>query len=107
MGQCISNLLCNAIKFVPVGRIPRVKVWTEPSNGHVRLWVQDNGIGILPNDQGRIFDIFSRVKTKGTYEGNGIGLNMVKKAVEKMGGRVGVESEPGRGSRFWIELESA
>ncbi|HZM02896.1 MAG TPA: PAS domain-containing sensor histidine kinase [Candidatus Saccharimonadales bacterium] len=107
LGQCISNLLCNAIKFVPAGRIPCVKVWTEPSNGHVRLWVQDNGIGILPHDQGRIFDIFSRVKTKGTYEGNGIGLNMVKKAVEKMGGRVGVESEPGRGSRFWIELESA
>jgi PAS domain S-box-containing protein len=107
LGQCISNLLGNAIKFVPTGRIPCIKVWTEPTNGRVRLLVQDNGIGISPNDQERIFDIFSRVRGDEEFEGTGIGLNLVKKAVEKMGGRVGVESEPGRGSRFWIELESA
>jgi PAS domain S-box-containing protein len=107
LGQCISNLLGNALKFVPAGRVPCVKVWTEPTDGRVRLWVQDNGIGILPDDQERIFDIFSRVPSEEDYEGTGIGLSMVKKAVEKMGGRVGVESEPGQGSRFWIELESA
>ena len=107
LGQCISNLLCNAIKFVPAGRVPSVKVWTEPANGRLRLWVQDNGIGILPKDQERIFDIFSRVHGNENFEGTGIGLNMVKKAVEKMGGRVGVESELGQGSRFWIELECA
>jgi PAS domain S-box-containing protein len=105
LGQCISNLLCNAIKFVPTGRVPCIKVWTEPSNGRMRLWVGDNGIGILPEDQERIFDLFSRVHSDENYEGTGIGLSMVKKAVEKMGGRVGVESEPGCGSRFWIELE--
>jgi PAS domain S-box-containing protein len=107
LGQCISNLLGNAIKFVPAGRVPCVKVWTERNDGHVRLWVQDNGIGILPKDQKRIFDIFSRVAGNGDYEGTGIGLAMVKTAVEQMGGKVGVESEPGRGSRFWIEFKSA
>jgi PAS domain S-box-containing protein len=107
LGQCLSNLLGNAIKFVPKGRVPCVKVWTEPANGRLRLWVQDNGIGISSKDQETIFDLFSRGHGKEEYEGSGIGLNMVKKAVEKMGGRVGVESEIGRGSRFWIELETA
>ncbi len=107
LGQCISNLLGNAIKFVPVGRVPCVKVWTEPINGRSRLWVEDNGIGILAKDRERIFDIFTRVQSNQNYEGTGLGLSMVKKAVEKMGGRVGVESEFGMGSRFWIELETA
>lgn len=106
LGQCISNLLGNAIKFVPAGVAARVKVWTERSNGHLRLWVQDNGIGISPKDQEKIFDAFVRVDSSEIYEGTGLGLSMVKKAVEKMGGRVGVESKLGEGSRFWIELES-
>jgi PAS domain S-box-containing protein len=107
LGQCISNLLGNAIKFVPKDIVPRIKVWTESANGRVRLWVQDNGIGILPKDQKRIFDVFTRLHSNNVYEGTGLGLSMVKNAVEKMGGRVGVESEVGQGSRFWIELESA
>jgi PAS domain S-box-containing protein len=107
LGQCISNLLGNAIKFVPKGIAPLIKVWTESRNGHSRLWVQDNGIGISPKDQKSIFDIFTRVNSDEDYEGTGLGLNMVKKAVEKMGGRVGVESELGQGCRFWIELENA
>ena len=107
LGQCLSNLLGNALKFVPLGRVPCIKVWTEPTNGRLRLWVQDNGIGILPKDQERIFEVFSRVHANEAYEGTGLGLSMVKKAVEKMGGRVGVESELGQGSRFWIELERA
>jgi PAS domain S-box-containing protein len=107
LSQCISNLLGNALKFVPAGRVPYVKVWTESANGRLRIWVQDNGIGILPKDQGRIFDVFTRVNGTKDYEGTGLGLSMVKKAVERMGGTVGVESELGQGSRFWIELETA
>jgi signal transduction histidine kinase len=107
LSQCISNLLGNALKFIPAGRVPYVKVWTESANGRLRIWVQDNGIGILPKDQGRIFDVFTRVNGTKDYEGTGLGLSMVKKAVERMGGTVGVESELGQGSRFWIELETA
>jgi PAS domain S-box-containing protein len=107
LAQCISNLLGNAVKFVPPGKKPHIKVWTESINDHVRLWVEDQGIGIAPKDQARIFNIFSRVHSEESYEGTGIGLSIVKKAVEKMGGRVGVESELGRGRRFWIELKKA
>lgn len=107
LGQCILNLLSNAIKFVPKGRVPLVKVWIESTNGHLRLWVQDNGIGIAPRDQERIFNVLTRVHGNEAYEGTGLGLSMVKTAVATMGGSVGVQSELGQGSRFWIELESA
>jgi PAS domain S-box-containing protein len=107
LSQCISNLLGNALKFIPQGVTPRIKVWAERSKGHWRLWVQDNGIGIARKDQGRIFDAFSRLHSHEVYEGSGLGLSMVKKAVEKMGGRVGVESELGQGSRFWVEVPIA
>jgi signal transduction histidine kinase len=107
LSQCLSNLLCNAIKFVPTGVVPRVKVWTEQNNGQLRLWVEDNGIGIALKDQKRIFDVFARVHGNEIFEGTGLGLSMVKSAVEKMGGTFGVESELGKGSRFWIELQTA
>ncbi len=71
----------------------------------VRIWFEDNGIGIPPESQGRIFDMFYRGHA--THEGTGIGLALVRKNAERMGGKVGVESEPGRGSRFWIELQKA
>ena len=105
--QSISNLLANAVKFVPFGKAPRIKIWSESREGCIRLWIQDNGIGIAAKDQKRIFEIFSRVHSNEIYEGTGIGLSIVAKSVEKMGGRLGVESEPGKGSRFWIELQGA
>jgi signal transduction histidine kinase len=64
-------------------------------------------IGIAPNDQRRIFGIFERVHSTQQYEGTGIGLAIVAKAVERMGGHVGVESADGRGSRCWLELSGA
>ena len=73
----------------------------------VRLWFEDNGIGIDPKDIHRIFGIFERVHPRHTYEGTGIGLAIVKKAVERMEGLVGVESAVGNGSRFWIQLKKA
>ena len=100
--QAISNLLANGVKFVSPGVTPRIKVWTEPENGHVRLWVEDNGIGIKPEYQNRLFGMFERVHRGGDYEGTGIGLAIVRKAVEKMGGRVGVKSDGQHGSAFWI-----
>jgi PAS domain S-box-containing protein len=106
--QCLSNLLGNAVKFVAPGVSPRVRIWTEEvrpgteSEPQVRLWIEDNGIGIAKEHQVQIFQIFQQVHK--SYEGTGIGLAIVRKAMERMGGTVGVESEPGRGSRFWLQL---
>jgi signal transduction histidine kinase len=107
LNQCISNLVANAVKFVPPGTVPRVRVWTEPRDTRVRLWVEDNGIGISEENQKRIFEIFVRVHPDKTFPGTGIGLSIVRKAVERMGGTVGLESQLGHGSRFWIELPKA
>ncbi len=101
--QCFSNLLGNAVKFIVPGTVPRVRVWGERREAMVRLWFADNGIGIAPEAQARIFDMFQQVSKE--YEGTGIGLALVRKVAERMGGKVGVESEPGRGSRFWLDLK--
>jgi len=102
--QVVSNLLGNAVKFIAHGNAPQVRIWGEREDGHVRLWFEDNGIGIEPENQKRIFMIFQRLHRPELYEGTGIGLAIVRKAVERMGGAVGVESEPGQGSRFWVLL---
>jgi PAS domain S-box-containing protein len=101
--QCVTNLLDNAVKFVAQGTKPRVRVYSE-SNGHgVRLWIEDNGIGINASEQGQLFQMFYRIHTE-SYPGTGMGLAIVRKAVERMGGEAGVESESGKGSRFWLQL---
>jgi signal transduction histidine kinase len=73
----------------------------------VRINFQDNGIGIAPENHQRIFRMFERIHPATEYEGTGIGLTIVRKAVERMRGRVGFESTPGKGSNFWIELRKA
>ncbi|MDB6059720.1 MAG: putative Histidine kinase [Verrucomicrobiales bacterium] len=103
--QCFSNLLGNAVKFVQPGNEPRITIRSEPKDGWVRIWVEDEGIGIPPTVMPKVFDMFTRGQT--THDGTGIGLALVRKVVSRMGGRVGVESEQGKGSRFWIELRSA
>jgi len=103
--QCFSNLLNNAVKFVDEGRKPRVRVWGERREGRARIWIEDNGIGIPPEIMPKIFGMFQRATRD--YEGTGIGLALVRKVAERMRGRVGVESEPGKGSRFWLEFEAA
>lgn len=104
MSQCISNLLENAVKFVSRGVKPTVEIWTEQKDGQVRLWVADNGIGMEGGAQERLFQMFSRIHNGNDYAGTGIGLAIVRKAVARMGGKVGVESVPGNGSRFWLQL---
>lgn len=105
--QVLHNLLSNAIKFVAPEVAPRVRIRAEPRPPRRRLWVEDNGIGIAPEDQERIFRMFERLHTQDRYPGTGIGLAIVRRATERMGGAAGVESRPGEGSRFWIELPAA
>lgn len=109
LGQVLFNLLSNALKFVAPGTRPQVRLWTEPGppgTDHVRIWVEDNGIGIAPEHQPQLFSLFNRLHGE-KYPGTGVGLSLVQKGVQRMGGRVGVQSAPGEGSRFWIELRQA
>jgi signal transduction histidine kinase len=124
--QCFSNLLGNASKFVEPGTIPRIEIGAETRESMkraageetagastlpcsdaatVRIWIKDNGIGIAPENRERIFRIFERIHSADEYEGTGIGLAIVRKAAERMGAHVGFESELGKGSRFWIQLQ--
>jgi signal transduction histidine kinase len=103
--QCFSNLLGNAVKFVQPGKVPEVRVYAETRGPFVRLWFEDNGIGIPKQAQGKLFQMFQRATTE--FEGTGVGLALVKKVAERMGGKTGVESEPGKGSRFWLDLRPA
>lgn len=105
--QAVSNLLANAVKFVPPGAIPNVRVWTDVSENEVRLNIQDNGIGIPLDQRSRLFQMFERLHTNSPYEGTGVGLAIVRKAVERMDGKVGVVSDGKCGSCFWIVLPKA
>jgi PAS domain S-box-containing protein len=100
----VTNLISNALKFAKSDERPQIRIWSEPRDGSVRLWVEDNGIGMSPENTEKIFGVFERLHPMDKYPGTGIGLAIVHKGVERMGGRAGVESEPGKGSRFWIEL---
>jgi signal transduction histidine kinase len=105
--QCLSNLVGNAVKFQPKGNLPRVRIWAEQIDTETRVWVEDNGIGIAPKNHERIFGLFEQINAPNEYDGTGVGLTIVRKAVERMNGRHGFESNLGQGSRFWLQLKTA
>ncbi|MHB1246385.1 MAG: sensor histidine kinase [Sulfuriferula sp.] len=102
--QVIANLLSNAIKFVAPDTPPLVHISAETLENRVRLCIDDNGIGIPAEHAERIFKVFERLHGIETYPGTGIGLAIVRKGMERMGGRAGVTAKENNGSRFWIEL---
>ncbi|HVU33044.1 MAG TPA: HAMP domain-containing sensor histidine kinase [Opitutaceae bacterium] len=104
--QCFSNLLENAVKFAEPDRTLKVVVRTRRKDDQVRIIVQDNGRGIDGDNLERIFGLFERAAPKET-EGTGIGLAIVKKAVERMGGQIRVSSRPGKGTEFRLDLQAA
>ncbi len=100
----LANLLSNAAKFNPSNPL-RIEVgWREHIPGRVEIFVSDNGIGIDPRHHERIFQVFKRLHTDKEYRGSGMGLAIVSKAARHLGGTVRVESEPGRGSTFFVDL---
>jgi signal transduction histidine kinase len=100
--QVISNLITNALKFVNPGEKPQICINCEERDDNIRFSVRDHGIGIAPEHQERIFGVFEKLNND--YDGTGIGLSIVKRAVTRMGGKIGVESQLGSGSLFWVEL---
>ena len=102
--QVCANLVSNAIKFVPANVTPRVHISAENREERIRVWVEDNGIGIAPEHQERIFRVFERLHNSDHYSGTGIGLAIVRKGIQRLGGQVGLESEEGKGTKFWVEL---
>jgi signal transduction histidine kinase len=106
LDQVFTNLLTNAVKFVAPGVKPAVHIAAQDLGEHVRMSVRDNGIGIEAEYFDRIFRVFERLDPH-HYPGTGIGLAIVQKGLERMGGRVTVESQPGQGSSFSIELRKA
>ncbi|HZX31127.1 MAG TPA: ATP-binding protein, partial [Rhodocyclaceae bacterium] len=103
LNQVLRNLLDNALKYSAMAKPPRIEIGAGPSESVCRVWVRDNGIGIDPAYHQRIFEIFRRLHTYSEFPGSGVGLALVKKAVERMNGRVWVESEPGVGATFFLE----
>ncbi|MFN3200338.1 MAG: sensor histidine kinase [Bradymonadia bacterium] len=102
--QVFQNLLSNAIKFRAPARPLHIRVSVEPQPTRWRIKVIDNGIGIDPDHQERVFQIFSRLHTKDRYDGNGIGLSIVKKIVERHDGHILIESDGQSGTTFCVDL---
>src|ERR1044071_1895973 len=105
--QVVYNLISNALKFVSPEQTPRIEIWSEPRGSFMRFWVADWGIGIASQYHKKIFGLFQRLHSQESYPGTGIGLALVRKGVERMEGRIGVESQAGQGTRFWFELRHA
>jgi light-regulated signal transduction histidine kinase (bacteriophytochrome) len=103
LGQLLQNLLANSIKFRGE-QAPRVHVSARQVDGEWQLAVRDNGIGFDPQFTERIFVIFQRLHSAADYPGTGIGLSICNKIVQRHGGRIWAESEPGRGATFHFSL---
>ena len=104
--QCLSNLMENAVKFTRPGEKPAIEVYSETKESDLRITIQDHGIGIEEPYFEKIFQMFERLDQSGPA-GTGIGLAIVKKAAQRMGGAVGVYSTFGQGSSFWLQLPRA
>src|SRR5690606_28616130 len=102
-----ANLIDNSIKYMGEDNpAPRIIVWGERAGDWARFEIIDNGAGSEEADQQRLFQMFTRFH-RHHADGSGLGLSIARRIVEKLGGRIGVESEPGRGTKFWIELPPA
>ena len=103
----LENLIRNAWKFTDRQATPKIEFGTTQRKNIPMFFVRDNGAGFNMTYAGKLFSPFQRLHSTDEFPGTGIGLAIVRKGVERMNGHVGLESEPGKGSRFWIELPAA
>lgn len=101
--QLLQNLISNGIKFHGEAP-PEVRVQVEARDDFCAFAVSDNGIGMDPKHHERVFEVFKTLNPRGRFEGNGVGLSICKKVVERHGGRMWVDSAPGQGTSFWFTL---
>lgn len=101
-----KNLISNGVKFQEKGNVPLIQIAALQEDGYQKITVSDNGIGIEPDYHKKIFEIFRRLHSRTEYEGTGMGLSICKKIMEKHGGKITVESSPGKGTVFtcWFPL---
>ncbi len=104
MRQILQNLICNAIIYQPADQLPEIEIYAEMDEFETRIFVSDNGIGIAEEDQQKIFNVFTRLHRREEFEGSGLGLSLSKKLIEKLGGKITIESDLGKGSRFCVHL---
>jgi signal transduction histidine kinase len=103
--QVFVNLFSNSLKFARSDTRPEIKIWPEDSDRCVKLWFQDNGLGIAPEDREKVFQPFHQLQTdRVAYSGTGIGLAIVRSALDRMGGTVGIASHEGPGTLLWLSL---
>lgn len=105
--ELLQNLICNAIKFCPPERSPQIRISVEQKEQEWLFKVRDNGIGIEPENCERIFQMFQRLHSDREYSGTGIGLATCKKIVEHHGGKIWVEYEFGKRTRFYFTIPVA
>lgn len=104
IGQVFSNLLDNAIKYLDPSRHGEIRIHGHREDGYSVYVVEDNGVGIAEDHQAQVFEIFHRLNPGGSVAGEGLGLSVVRRIVDRHDGDVRVESEPGKGSRFIVTL---
>lgn len=104
LSQALRNIIDNAVKFTRERQNPEIWIRTIQLEDHCLISVEDNGIGFDMKYYDKIFEIFQRLHLSEDYPGTGIGLAVVRKAVERLGGKIWAVSEPGEGSTFFMEL---
>ena len=105
--EVFANLIDNAIKYIGEdNEYPRIEISGYVIGDKVRYLISDNGVGIRPEDQASLFQMFTRFHRQAA-EGSGLGLSIARRIITKLQGQIGVESEPGAGTTFWIELPAA
>jgi signal transduction histidine kinase len=106
MHQLVQNLVSNAVKFHAPDQTPAIALGaTDAPPGYVAFKVKDNGIGIPPEQQGKVFELFARLNRRGDYAGTGLGLAICQRIVLNHGGRIDLNSTPGDGTCFTVLLE--